>query len=317
MAAVGDGASGGIYISTNSGLTWTQTSAPNLNWWSVASSTDGTKLVAAAGNDLDGNGGIYTSTNSGFTWTQTSAPGSQSVYYVASSSDGSKLVEADYFGGVICTSTNSGLTWTQTSAPDNPWHYVASSSDGRKLVAVAYGGGIYATTNSGFTWAQTGATNLEWFFTASSSDGSKLAAITLDPAAIGRSTCLIYTSTNSGLTWKISTAPSTGWWSVASSSDGTKLATVSQYGEIYKGAITNNSSQTTPPSLTLQFLSGYPLLSLYGTLGDTYTVQYATNLAASNWTPMLIVPNLSISPFQMIDPAGVGQSMRFYRAMQQ
>src|ERR1700690_625683 len=86
VAAVGNGAAGGIYISTNSGLTWTQTGAPNLNWWSVASSSDGTRLVAAAGNDVYGNGGIYTSTNSGFTWTQTSAPGSQSVFYVASSS---------------------------------------------------------------------------------------------------------------------------------------------------------------------------------------------------------------------------------------
>ena len=71
-----------------------------------------------------------------------------------------------------------------------------------------------------------------------------------------------------------------------------------------------------PPTLTLQFWSGYPLLNVYGTLGDTYTVQYATNLINPNWIPMLIVPNLSISPFQMIDPAGVGQPMRFYRAVQ-
>ena len=113
------------------------------NWWSVASSSDGTKLVAAAGNDAYGNGGIYTSTNSGFTWTQTSAPGSQSVYYVASSSDGSKLVEADYFSAVsFARQPIPGLTWTPTSVPGNPWHYVASSSDGRKLVAVAFGGGI-------------------------------------------------------------------------------------------------------------------------------------------------------------------------------
>ena len=71
-----------------------------------------------------------------------------------------------------------------------------------------------------------------------------------------------------------------------------------------------------PPTLTLQFWSGYPLLSLYGTLGDTYTVEYTANLAVPNWMPMLIVPNLSVSPFQMIDSAGVGQSARFYRAVQ-
>ena len=75
-------------------------------------------------------------------------------------------------------------------------------------------------------------------------------------------------------------------------------------------------SPVIPPTLTLQFWAGYPLLSMYGTLGHTYTVQYTTNLAVPNWTPMLIVPNLSISPFQMIDPAGVGQPERFYRAVQ-
>jgi uncharacterized repeat protein (TIGR03803 family) len=71
-----------------------------------------------------------------------------------------------------------------------------------------------------------------------------------------------------------------------------------------------------PPTLTLEFWAGYPLLSLYGTLGDTYTVQYTTSLAAPNWTPMLIVPKLPMSPFQLIDPAGAGQPERFYRAVQ-
>ncbi len=76
-------------------------------------------------------------------------------------------------------------------------------------------------------------------------------------------------------------------------------------------------TQPTQPTLALQFLSGYPLLKLYGTLGDTYTIQYTTNLAIPNWTSMLIVPNLSISPFQMIDPVGIGLPARFYRALQQ
>jgi hypothetical protein len=72
-----------------------------------------------------------------------------------------------------------------------------------------------------------------------------------------------------------------------------------------------------PPVLTLQSWNGYPLLTLQGTLGDTYTIQYTTNLAAPNWTPMVVVPNLPVSPYQMIDPAGVGQTARFYRALQQ
>lgn len=51
---------GGIYVSTNSGVTWQPTTAPNSQWDSVASSADGTKLAAACFY-------IYTSSNSGAT----------------------------------------------------------------------------------------------------------------------------------------------------------------------------------------------------------------------------------------------------------
>ena len=91
---------------------WTLTSAPaNLTWDSVASSSDGDKLVAADGPD----GIIITSTNSGRTWTQAGSAVASSIWQsIASSSDGTKLVTAA-FG--IFTSTNSGATWTQASSP--------------------------------------------------------------------------------------------------------------------------------------------------------------------------------------------------------
>ncbi len=312
---------GTIITSTNSGTTWIQTSAPtNENWCSVASSSDGTKLVA--GIDT---GRIYISTNSGTTWTQTSAPGA-GWSSVASSSDGTKLVavtsDANTANSGIYISTDLGTTWTQTSTPTDPqnWTSVASSSDGTKLIAVASAedynsGGVFTSTNSGATWALTSAPDISWHSVALSSDGTTFVAVAAPITYNGG----IYISTNSGTTWIQTSAPTNqNWWSVASSSNATKLVAVVNYGGgIYTGENLTNPPQINPPSVTLQFLSGYPFLSLYGTLGDTYTVQYTTNLAVPNWTPMLIVPNLSISPFQMIDPAGVGQPMRFYRAMQQ
>jgi uncharacterized repeat protein (TIGR03803 family) len=69
-----------------------------------------------------------------------------------------------------------------------------------------------------------------------------------------------------------------------------------------------------PPTLSLQVVSGYPLLNLEGILGYNYRVQYSTNLAAANWTNLLSLTNLSISPYQFLDPSGVGQPSRFYRA---
>jgi hypothetical protein len=60
---------GGIYTSSDSGDTWTLTSARMDGYWSsITSSADGTKLAVV--DDVDG---IYTSRDSGGTWTLTSA----------------------------------------------------------------------------------------------------------------------------------------------------------------------------------------------------------------------------------------------------
>lgn len=77
-------------------------------WQSVASSADGSNLVAVVNN-----GQIYTSTDSGVIWTPRAS--NRRWLSVASSSDGSKLV-AVVRGGQIYTSTDSGVTWT-TLAP--------------------------------------------------------------------------------------------------------------------------------------------------------------------------------------------------------
>jgi hypothetical protein len=184
--------------------------------WSLASSADGTKLVAAGGGpDTDAGGAytggacIYTSADSGATWTQTTAP-RLSWAPVASSADGTKLV-AVAVGHGIYTSADSGATWTQTTAPDPFWQSVASSANGTKLVAVStdldpatlklVGGNIYTSSDSGATWTQTG-TKQHWNSVASSSDGTKLVAVSGDLLAplkiIGG---YIYTSSDSGTTW--------------------------------------------------------------------------------------------------------------------
>src|SRR5437867_1936950 len=136
---------GGLFSVVNLAFaqTWTPTGAPYEDWGAVASSADGTKLVATGGahqgyfwaNPLP----IYTSTDSGATWTKTSAPNNRWTS-VASSADGALLVavatiHGDFGDGLIYTSPDSGATWTQTSAPSNHWSSVASSADGTKLVA--------------------------------------------------------------------------------------------------------------------------------------------------------------------------------------
>ncbi len=70
-----------------------------------------------------------------------------------------------------------------------------------------------------------------------------------------------------------------------------------------------------PPTLGLQILAGYPALSLYGTLGNSFVVQFNTNLAGTNWLNLLSLTNLSTNPYQFLDPSGAGQPARFYRAL--
>lgn len=178
---------GGIYTSSDSGRSWSKTSAPMLNgivpnWRSVASSSDGTKLVA--GIDY---GVIFISRDSGLTWAGTSVPnGSAAQWYsVASSSDGRKLVAVTPFLG-IWSSTNSGTNWTQAPGTTSAtWHSVASSSDGSNMTAAAVSGQISRSTNSGLTWISTGAPGLSWRSVASSADGSRLAAASFDPYQAG------------------------------------------------------------------------------------------------------------------------------------
>jgi photosystem II stability/assembly factor-like uncharacterized protein len=224
---------GQIYTSADSGVNWTEQTnglPGSLNWSSVASSADGTHLVAAVES-----GGIYTSANSGGNWTlQTSGlPGSALWFSVASSADGTHLVAVET-GGQIYTSINSGVDWTeQTSGLPGTavWQSVATSADGTHLVAVADGRGIYASANSGTNWTeQTNGlpASVNWGSVASSADGTHLVAV-----AYGGG---IYASANSGANWTEQTnglPASVNWGSVASSSDGTHLVAVVQGGGIY------------------------------------------------------------------------------------
>jgi photosystem II stability/assembly factor-like uncharacterized protein len=109
---------GSIYISTNSGVSWTSNGV-NQAWTAIASSADGTKLVAA-----DYGGTIYTSTNSGNTWTSNNFPYQLDWTSVASSADGSKLI-------AVSDSPNYGI-WTSKTIP-TPQLNIAPTNSNFKL----------------------------------------------------------------------------------------------------------------------------------------------------------------------------------------
>ena len=202
---------------------WTLTSAPNNSWTSVASSADGTKLVASANAYGMAPGEIYTSADSGATWIRADVP-SNGWSSVASSADGNLLAvaaiqNANLSPGSIYVSVDSGVTWDLTSAPSDYWTSVASTADGTGLLAAGYGGSgysVYASPNAGVTW--TPLTNVPSFVRISSSaDGSVL----LGASPRGQ----VYFSTNSGGAWLMANIPanSNSVVAVGVSADGSTL----------------------------------------------------------------------------------------------
>jgi hypothetical protein len=308
------GATGSIYVSTNSGFTWIQSSAPATNWLAIASSADGNKLAATIGQGYGfGNPGpIYFSTNSGATWTQSIAPNAN-WYSIASSADGTKLVAAGDGGAIntpsgigwIYTSTNSGATWTQTSAPSNNWLSVSSSPDGSKLAAAVVEdfqnnlttGEIYISTNFGTTWTQADVTNENWASIVSSADGTKLVALA---GASGR----VYVSTNSGVAWTLAGAPRVSWQSAASSADGNRLTAV------IAGGLISTAYSTPSPTLFIAPTNGNYNLS-WIVPSTNFVLQQSADL--SSWTDLPNQPVLNLANLQnqVMLPLPAGNA--FYR----
>jgi len=222
--------SSGLYTSADYGVTWTRRMPTNEStdelWYRVASSADGSRLVAI--KVTPDNGYLYTSTDSGVSWTMRGTP--RGYASVASSADGTKLV-AVVVDGHIYTSADSGNTWTERgrSLGAMQWRAVASSSTGGKLVAVAYEGAIYTSADSGSTWTQRGF-SANWTAVTSSADGTRLAATTATA---------VHVSKDSGATWvQHGNAIDRGELeAIASSADGTKLVSVASDGYIHTSTV--------------------------------------------------------------------------------
>ena len=121
-------------------------------WRCIASSADGTKLVAAV-EKLD----IWTSIDSGATWTRRDFSSSNQQYSwhsIASSEDGTKL--AAIAGHATFISDNSGETWEIDMGFYEPLIAIAMSADGTKLAVTAQSydnnNNIYTSINGGADW---------------------------------------------------------------------------------------------------------------------------------------------------------------------
>jgi photosystem II stability/assembly factor-like uncharacterized protein len=250
-----------IFISTDSGNTWTQRSPATGNWNGVCTSSfDGTKLAAC-----DQGGAIWISTDSGVNWT--SRASSRSWSGVVLSSDGT-ILAASEFGGSIWISTDSGVSWT-AKAVSTGWNFIAGSSDLSVIVATPNNAPIYTGTcislvdivtklqpyttgtqvttgiytNNSFVYKQNTTITTKYFTDVArnwstyciNSYGNKIVAA----VSLG----YIYISVNSGNTWSVvMTDTARGWSKMNNSYDGSVIAAAVSGGNIYisrnKGIIT-------------------------------------------------------------------------------
>src|SRR5262249_27440921 len=71
----------------------------------------------------------------------------------------------------------------------------------------------------------------------------------------------------------------------------------------------------TPSSLGLQFAAGQPTLSLTGTVGAVYSIQYASDITStSHWTDRTLLQAVADGNVWS-DPSAPTPSQRFYRAV--
>ena len=312
-----------IFTSTNYGGTWASNSVPSETWFRIASSADGTRLVAVAGNS--GSGPIYFSADSGQTWTQANAPITNWVS-VASSANGSNWVAAaETFqsppGGSIYTSTNSGLDWTlMTGAPNLQYFSVASSADGTKLIAAGAGvipginGVIYTSTNSGASWISNSLPNEFWSRVASSASGRTLAA-TAFTDTFGNSG-FIYTSTNSGTTWNtLEKTPMQNWNSIISSADGGILVAAGETSPINPSGGGIYFLQTVPaPEMNVALATTNLTLS-WIIPSTNFVLQQCTDLIS--WSSITNTPTLNFNNLQNQITLAPTNSNGFFRLISQ
>jgi hypothetical protein len=192
-----------IFYSTNGGINCYTSSIPNLAA-SLASSADGSRMIAGVVNPAANDGGVYFSSDFGATWTLTSAP-PRNIGSVCTSSDG-KWIGA--LGSTTYISSDSGVSWRTNQFTGKT---IACSADGTNWIIAS--DHIYTSTDGGVTW-QTNLATAQWLGAAVSADGDEMAAVGSGQGTwIGRLTPspqlnIQWQNSNVGLSWLI---PSTNF----------------------------------------------------------------------------------------------------------
>jgi hypothetical protein len=129
----------GVFLTTNNGANWTQTSLNNLRVWSLAA---GNNYILAGTGNLNG---IFRSSNNGTNWIRTI----NNRTFLCFAINGNDIFAGTYVPYGIYKSTNSGLNWSLTTFNN---HLALSLAVKGNYVFVGTNTGVYLSTNYGISW---------------------------------------------------------------------------------------------------------------------------------------------------------------------
>jgi ligand-binding sensor domain-containing protein len=137
---------GGIFRSTNNGLSWISSNTGLGSLFVRKLTVNGSNLFAGT------EGGIYRSQNNGNSWTEVNNGIPVSAIFSLGVASG--VIYASPYSGGIYRSTNNGSSWTAVNAglPSGAVFYSFAGING-KIFAGSYSYGLYVTTNQGLWWS--------------------------------------------------------------------------------------------------------------------------------------------------------------------
>lgn len=165
----------GVYVSTNSGASFTLRLSSALGFDTCNCSSSGALMIASAQNATTASQ-LYVSTNSGTNWTAR-GPSLIKWYSVCCSSTSTYMYARNYGTSYIYRSTDSGTNWTtiRTRATDG---FVACSANGSVVWCIdnydTGTRGIAKSTDYGVNWSVVGPYRTKYTPVRCSDDGNKI-----------------------------------------------------------------------------------------------------------------------------------------------
>ena len=189
---------GGVYFSSDNGITWTQRNGAYTTMQVYSLTTNGVEIYAGTGGSFGG--GVYKSSDNGLTWLNVTPIGVGINYFDvrALAVNGTDIFAGTTGNSIYKTSLSSISTssWStfKTGLPNQAIRSLAFS--GSNILAGTYGDGVWISPSANTNWVSTSSISSSADYIQSIAvNGSNVYAGNISGSPV------LYLSTNNGLTW--------------------------------------------------------------------------------------------------------------------